>query len=126
MGIGYLLDTNTIIDYLNNKLPASGNIIETNAIQFSVISRIELLSWPLLNEDQLKIIESFASSATVWGLDENIIIKAAELRRGIKKVKLPDAIIAATAFVNGFTLITHNVADFKNIPGLKILDLHSL
>jgi predicted nucleic acid-binding protein len=35
------------------------------------------------------------------------------------KIKLPDAIIAATAIVNDFTLISHNFKDF-----LKITELH--
>jgi predicted nucleic acid-binding protein len=39
-----------------------------------------------------------------------------------KKVKTPDAIIAATALANGFTLITNNEKDFNNIKGLKIVN----
>ncbi|MCF8381671.1 MAG: PIN domain-containing protein [Bacteroidales bacterium] len=37
-----------------------------------------------------------------------------------KKIKTPDAIIAATAMVHGCTLITNNEKDFNNIKGLKI------
>jgi hypothetical protein len=44
MGQGYLVDTNTIIDYLDNKLPdRANNIIDNIAIQISIVSRIELL-----------------------------------------------------------------------------------
>jgi len=39
-----------------------------------------------------------------------------------KKVKTPDAIIAATALAHGFTLITNNEKDFNNINGLKIVN----
>jgi len=35
---------------------------------------------------------------------------------------LPDAIIAATALVSNLALTTRNVSDFKNIPGLKIIN----
>jgi predicted nucleic acid-binding protein len=41
-------------------------------------------------------------------------------------MKLPDAIIAATALVYDLTLISRNAADFKNIQGLKAVDPHSL
>jgi len=39
-----------------------------------------------------------------------------------KKVKTPDAIIAATALAHGFTLITNNEKDFNSIKGLKIVN----
>lgn len=42
------------------------------------------------------------------------------------KTKLPDAIIAATALVHNLTIISRNTADFKNIEGLKVLDLYNL
>jgi predicted nucleic acid-binding protein len=38
------------------------------------------------------------------------------------KLKLPDAIIAATAIDNNFTLIADNDADFKKVPGLKYIN----
>jgi len=38
------------------------------------------------------------------------------------KIKLGDAIIAATALVNNLTIITRNIVDFKNIEGLKLLN----
>jgi len=37
-------------------------------------------------------------------------------------MKLPDAIIAATAILYSLTLITRNTADFKDIIGLKIVN----
>jgi predicted nucleic acid-binding protein len=37
-------------------------------------------------------------------------------------MKLPDAIIAATALVYDLTLITRNTSDFKNMEGLKVIN----
>jgi toxin FitB len=37
-------------------------------------------------------------------------------------MKLPDAIIAATALVHGCELVTRNVSDFAKIPGLSVFD----
>jgi predicted nucleic acid-binding protein len=45
----------------------------------------------------------------------------AELRKTYR-IKLPDAIIAATSLVYDLTLITSNTKDFKNIKDLQILD----
>jgi predicted nucleic acid-binding protein len=46
------------------------------------------------------------------------------LRRMYKKLKLGDAIIAATALEHNLALITRNIADFRNIAGLRVLDPH--
>lgn len=41
-------------------------------------------------------------------------------------MKTPDAIIAATALANDFTLITRNIKDFKNIEGFKLVNPHDM
>ena len=33
-----------------------------------------------------------------------------------------DLLIAATALVNGLNMVTHNVADFSQVPGLTVID----
>jgi predicted nucleic acid-binding protein len=38
------------------------------------------------------------------------------------KIKLPDAIIAATALTENYILVTRNIGDFKHIPGLELLN----
>ena len=55
-------------------------------------------------------------------LEQPVKLKTAEIRKA-HKLKLPDAIIAATAIVYDLTLISRNVSDFKNINGLKIMDI---
>ena len=42
------------------------------------------------------------------------------------KIKLPDAIIAATAIVYGLTLITRNTADFNDLKNLELLNPHKI
>jgi predicted nucleic acid-binding protein len=126
MGQGYLTDTNTIIDYLENKLPvASIGFIDNINIQFSVISRIELLVWQKASDEQLKILNDFVNSSTVFNFNESIIVKTIEIRKNYR-LKLPDAIIAATAVVNNFILITRNINDFAKVAGLKYVDPYYL
>ncbi|MFY8003432.1 MAG: PIN domain-containing protein [Chitinophagaceae bacterium] len=48
-------------------------------------------------------------------------LTTAELRKNFK-IKLPDAIIAATAIVNELTLITRNTNDFKHINILRTIN----
>lgn len=118
----YLIDTNAVIDYLNNKLPSNAsNLLDGEELQICVITRMELLAWPNADVRQLSVLNEFIDNAVVWNLDEPVIIKGIEVRK-MYRVKLPDAIIAATALVYGFTLVTRNIADFKNISDLDLIN----
>ncbi|HAL83190.1 MAG TPA: hypothetical protein DCO83_13965 [Mucilaginibacter sp.] len=48
-----------------------------------------------------------------------------ELRKKYK-IKLPDALIAATALHYRLILITRNISDFNKIAGLKIINPHTI
>jgi predicted nucleic acid-binding protein len=54
-------------------------------------------------------------------IDNKIIEETISIRKG-HKIKLPDAIIAATCMVNGLDILTLNTKDFENINGLKIIE----
>jgi predicted nucleic acid-binding protein len=86
----------------------------------SVISQIELLCWKTdaAKEQQVK---DFIADSTIFDITPDVIAHCVSIRRN-KKVKTPDAIIAATALAHGFTLITNNEKDFNNIGGLRILN----
>ena len=121
---GYLIDTNAVIDYLDNKLSKEMNqLVDSVESRISVITRMELLAWSGSTEAQTAILQSFINTSVVYQLEESTILKAIEIRKQFK-VKLPDAIIAATALVNGLVLITSNSKDFKNIPELLIINPH--
>ena len=86
---------------------------------------MELLAWPGATTHQTAILEEFIDSSFVYPLDEPVILKAIEIRK-FNKLKLPDAIIAATALINNFTLITRNEKDFSNIEGFNLLNPHKV
>ena len=126
MGIKYLWDTNTAIHYLQQQFPkAAEKFIDDSLKQaqpcISAITEIELLCWKTATEKDLEVLHNFISDALVIELERPIKLKTADIRKA-HKIKLPDAIIAATAMVYDLTLITRNTADFKNIHGLAILD----
>ena len=93
------------------------SILQTNISVISAITEIELLCWKTASENDLKVLNNFIQDATVIELEQEIKSKTAEIRKA-NKIKLPDAIIAATAIVYNLTIITRNTADFKNIDGL--------
>ncbi|WP_428657337.1 type II toxin-antitoxin system VapC family toxin [Runella sp.] len=126
MGTDYLIDSNAVTDYLMGKLPRAGkefmDLVINEIPNISVITRIEVLSFITPNSE---LIKDFVRECSIYDLEELIIIQTIALRRQ-RKIKIPDAIIAATALVNDLTLITHNTSDFEGIPNLKLLDAHSL
>jgi predicted nucleic acid-binding protein len=67
----------------------------------------------------------FVAFATIFPIDDRTTDKTIELRRKYK-IKLPDAIIAATAIANNFTLITHNIKDFQKIEELQIINSYDM
>jgi len=123
---GYLIDTNAIIDYLESKLPEKSNLLLDNIkFQLSVISRVELLAWPKATENQIKLLTEFITASHIFDFDEPVILKSIEIRKKYH-IKLPDAIIAATAIANKLTLVTRNISDFSKISDLKLLDPYHL
>lgn len=125
----YLIDTNVAIEYIGEVLPKKTLILLDDIIdkQFyiSIINKIELLGFPsITNHEELKFHELIAAS-NVLDLDENIVTTTIDIRRQYK-VKLPDAIIAATAMVNKFIIITRNAKDFDKIKGLNVLNPYNM
>ena len=124
MGQEFLIDTNVIIDYTANKLDDKASAFVENifntGFNISVIVKIEVLGY---NDvlSKMQPLEDFIATANIFLLDEAITQKTIELRR-IKKLKLGDAVIAATALVYNLKLITRNTADFKNIDGLTFIN----
>ncbi len=125
----YLIDTNVAIEYIGEVLPKKALILLDEIIdrQFyiSIINKIELLGFPgITNYEELKFHE-FIASSNVLDLDDDITNITIDIRRQYK-VKLPDAIIAATAIVNKFIIITRNKKDFDKIEGLDVLNPYDM
>jgi len=67
------------------------------------------------------ILANFINMSVIHPLSPAVVQRTIELCKQ-SKIKLPDAVIAATALTENFTLITMNTGDFKNIPGIKLLN----
>lgn len=124
----YLADSNTIIDYVGNKMPNSASLILDNyfneGIAISIISKIEVLGFDG-NASELSQLSDFIDLTSIFLVDDAVAIKTIELRKEYR-IKVPDAIIAATALIHNFALITRNTTDFKNIKDLNIVDPYDL
>ncbi|MFC5192992.1 type II toxin-antitoxin system VapC family toxin [Algoriphagus aquatilis] len=119
-------DTNSIIFFLQDLLPKPSkdfllNELRRNKPKFSIITEIELLSWKKLSESEAKIISGFLSNFHRIELSEDIKEATIQIRR-THGLKVPDAIIAASALVLNKPLLTHNLKDFKLVKGLEVVD----
>lgn len=125
MGERYLIDTSGVIKYLSETFPVKGLLFMDEILNkesnISFISEIELLVWNPENPDDFKIYQSFVSESTVVGLQEGIIPETIRIRKSYK-LKLPDALIVATALVNDMVLIADNDKDFMLVPELKYMN----
>lgn len=126
MGVNYLWDTNTVIYYLQKQFPFGAEkfidtLLQQHVPVISAITEIELLCWKTATEKDLQLLYTFINDAMVIELEQSIKLKAAELRKSFN-LKLPDAIIAATAVVHNHCLLSRNVKDFRNIEGLEFIN----
>ena len=123
MGKGYLTDTNILIYYLADAIPKEGidrveEILKTS-FNVSIITKIEFLGWRGHTEEGFKKAEEFINFARIIPLTNEIANLTIDLSREYR-IKLPDAVIAATALYHDLTLVTRNEKDFKGIKGLEI------
>lgn len=125
MGKNCLVDTNTAIEYIGEVLPQKVlnqiDKIINGIFYISIINKIELLGFAGITPDEERKFQDIIDAATVLNLTDDVVNKTIELRKA-NKIKLPDAIIAATALINNLTLISRNTADFKNIEGLVVVN----
>lgn len=111
-----LLDTNIII-YLSQKTLSLEKVFETNAIYaISVISKMELLGYEFKNKLEEQFLNEIIDSLVIIPLTEDIVTLTIALKKQ-SKMKLPDAIIYATAQKLNAKFLTNNVSDFEKIIG---------
>ncbi|MDF2433876.1 MAG: hypothetical protein JWP44_3507 [Mucilaginibacter sp.] len=124
----YLIDTNVVSDYFSASFfTVSMQFMDTvfdSIPNLSIITQIELLCWKTDGTTEQKV-KDFIDDSIVLDITSNVIAECVNLRKG-KKIKTPDAIIAATALAHGYTLITNNEKDFSNVPDLKVINPHKI
>lgn len=125
MGRKYLLDSNVVIDYMAELYPRKTltwlNKIINQEIIASVITKIEVLSYDPDKDDNYGILVEFFNAANIIDLSDDVVAKTIEIRQK-NRIKLPDAVIAASSIVNNLILITRNVRDFQKIDDLILIN----
>lgn len=121
----YLIDTNILIYYLDDKIPESYieviREIFQNSLNISIITKCELLGWSGYDNEGFNIVKEFISCANTINLDNEIADLAIDIMRE-SNIELPDAVIAASAIHKNLTLLTRNEKDFKKVINLKYVN----
>ncbi len=117
-----LIDTNVFIDFLRNYSPAIDFFQSLNPenVLFSAVTEAELVAGKANDENDKR--EKLLHFLHIWNkipMTNPVASLAGDIVRQCG-LEIPDAIIAATAVLNRADLITHNVRDFKRVPGLKV------
>ncbi|MGV0029149.1 type II toxin-antitoxin system VapC family toxin [Phormidesmis priestleyi] len=102
----FTLDTNVVLYFLKGRLV---NPLPIGQYFMSIITEIELLSYPNLTLQEEANIYSFGEQVSIVGIEPEIKDVTIKLRKNYR-LKLPDAVIAATAKYLNATLLTNDTA----------------
>lgn len=126
MGKRCLIDSNVIIDFCNGKLSESGrSYLEGVDPEISIITNIELFATKNISGQERALLEKFVGITVIHPVTVDLVKATIDIRQDYK-LKLPDAIIAATAIVFDLVLLTRNISDFVKINGLQLIDPYKL
>lgn len=119
-----IFDTNVLI-YMSKYLINLNNLpIEKASI--SVITKIEALGFSFTNIEEHQLLQDICNELKVIPLSDAIAEETIRIRAS-NRIKLPDAIIYATALVQKTPLLTNNIADFKAIGnGVELINPFTL
>lgn len=115
-----LVDTNILIYLANEQLELSNLFERYDELLISQITYMEVLGFDFQSEEDEELVKLLVSEFRILDIDNRVCESTIEIRKR-KKIKLPDAIIYATAIVNTCELVTANVSDFRGLDqGVEI------
>ena len=128
--MSFLVDTDTCSAYMKGDHHVWQRFMQYRGrLQVSAVTVGELFTWARRANappQRLQSLLDLLNDVTVLDVTEQVGRKFGELRAALFDAGRPapdmDLLIAATALVHDLTLITHNVRDFANVPGLTVQD----
>ena len=117
-----MLDTNAVIAVLSGHESLLRQLSQAAWLGLSVISHIEFLAFPNLLDEDRTLFADFLKQLNVLGVDQsdNTLIDSIVRVRKQYRLKLPDAIIAATAIHQNADLVTAD-REFRVVRELRIV-----
>ena len=128
----YLLDTNTCIYFLKNSFPVlTQKLLNTDPCELAISSitvfeltyGAEKSKWGERTRQKLAM---FLAPFTILAFDSEDAMTAGRIRGLLEQRGTPigpyDVQIAAQGLAKGLTVLTHNTAEFRRVPGLRVED----
>ena len=116
-----LLDSNIIIYSTQPGFEYLHDFFQKNQPKVSAISKVEVLGFHALTADDRRDLEMFFQTLEILPVSDSVVDQAVLLRQQ-QRMKLGDALIAATAVTYKLPLATRNVSDFANIAQLQVVN----
>jgi tRNA(fMet)-specific endonuclease VapC len=128
--LSFLLDTNVCSAHLRGRPDLTHRFIHHGGRLFiPTIVLAELYTWAYRRDDPAALLDAIGellSEVRVLDYDEQPARAYGQLRGSLLRQGLPvdpvDLMISSVALVNDLTLVTHNTADFVNVPDLRLED----
>ena len=121
----WLLDSNVLIDALAGLSHGTRVLSEARkrpqvSIIYSAITRIEVLGFPNLSESEETAIRRLLNEFEEIAVTNSVVERTVQIRK-LVRIKIPDALIAASADNAQAILVTRNTNDFQRVPGLTVV-----
>jgi predicted nucleic acid-binding protein len=129
--VPYLIDSDWVIDHLLQKPEATALLasLRPEPVFISIVTYMEAFQGTLRDIDPVQStarLDEFVLFTPILHFDEAVAKRCARIRESVRGGRVRanrrahDLMIAATAIEHGLTLVTRNVDDFSDIPGLVI------
>ena len=114
-----IIDSDVLIDYLQGLNKAKSELDRYPKREMSIVSWMEIMAGADSPEEE-KSCQGFLNSFTIHHLSREVATEAVKIRKEFR-MRLPDAIVWATARSQGCLLVTRNTKDFRaSEPGIRI------
>jgi len=113
-----LIDTNVLIDFLAGHEPARQELHRHARPAISIITWMEVMVG--IQPHEASKVQQWLNRFERIGVDDRVASRAVEIRRE-RRIRLPDAIIWASAQVHGMLLVSRNHRDFpREAPDVRV------
>lgn len=123
-----LLDSNIIIFFSKRRIDIDSLYSKYDDFFISIVSFIEVYAYQFEEKAERDLIDNFLKNVEIVEVNRGLADQTIIYRKNkIKRIKLPDAIILATAKIIEADLITDNLSDFRGIDAsVSVLSIDNL
>lgn len=123
----FAFDSSVLILFLNDALApvhvqTLSDALDAGQAQISAVVRAEVLAWSGHTALSLSVADELLDAFHLVSVDAAVANEAARIRRE-HGLKMPDALIAATALLQLAALVTANARDFRRVAALQLIEV---